>query len=270
MTSNISYPEKKMLYKICDFLIKKKLTREGKGIRNSLTIKLQDFSPVFNSNETADFEIEELKEELEGLGRVIRKNEFPPVEIENKEILDNFLNNFKQNESIVLLYERLEIEKYVQKLREGDKRRKEGTDHDKLIFENLEGKCRFKYKGKEMTIKQREKTGSIELNICLLMFKCPIIYSSERTGKKETIYSEKEKYKIGDKIQSSALLEIILAGTGNDSSIPNNDKMRPIRDAVGNINKSARKKIGIDILNHTGQEVFVINKKRVKVIQFKS
>ena len=74
--SNISYPEKKMLYKICDFLIEKKLTREGKGMRDPLTIKLQDFSSVFNLNETTDFEIEELKKELERLGRVIKKTSF--------------------------------------------------------------------------------------------------------------------------------------------------------------------------------------------------
>ena len=265
-TSNISYPEKKMLYKICDFLIEKKLTPEGKGIRRPLTIKLQEFSSVFNLNEDTNFEIEELKKELERLGEVIRKNEFPPLEIKNKKNLKDFSDNFRQNKSIVLLYERLEIEKYVQKLREGDKRRKEGADYNKLIFENLEGKCRFKYKGKEMTVKQREGTGSIGLNICLLMFKCPIIYSSEGTGKKETIYSEKENYKIGDKIQSSALLEIILIRTGNDSAIPSNDRTRPIRDSVRNINKSAQKKFGIDILNHTGQEVFVINKKQVKVM----
>lgn len=261
---NSTYPEKVIIYDLCQFLIGKKLTPEGRGLRRPISIKLQDFSPVLKLDQIQNTEhlkkVKDLEYELEQLSyENIPETLTPLIEIGNKKnIFKNFSQNFRRNKEIILTYERSGIEKYIECLKVGDKIRSEGENYNRLIFAYQNRKGIFSYKNKQMEIRLNEKSKSIRLNVCLLMFGYPANYNQERIGEQIDIYSEYPNYQKGNKVHVEALTQLILLREDeeNRNLLPHHDNFRQIRDAVRGINAAAKIKLGIEnIFNYKDQEI---------------
>ena len=151
------------------------------------------------------------------------------------------------------------IDKYLNKIMQSEEEIKQGEKYNKLVFEKKNGKWEFRYKGKRMWVRQNERTKSVSLNICLLMFGYPVTYITGNSIEGEEGPSI-PNYQGGDKVHVGVLRELILIrGEYNYNPPPENDKFRPIRDAIGNINKSAQNKLGLKkIFKYSDQEVWVV------------
>ena len=111
-----------------------------------------------------------------------------------------------------------------------------------------------------MWVRQNESTKSIRLNICLLMFKCPVTYIIVNSTEKKERPSIPD-YRKGNKVHADILRELILIRGENDyNPPPKNDKFRPIRDAVRDINDSAKNNLRIKIFEYKDQEVRIVKK----------
>ncbi len=104
----------------------KKLTTDGKGIRRPISIKMQEFKCLIpnweKSNLSIQSYIEDIMEELENLAvNETINNESKLLIIKNPKILDDIAKSCRQNKEITLVYERLEIKEYLNKLEKGDK-----------------------------------------------------------------------------------------------------------------------------------------------------
>lgn len=261
---NGTYPEKVIIYDLCRFLIGKKLTPEGKGLRRPMEIKLQSFNSVLKLDQIQNTterlkKINDLKHELEQLScENIPETLIPLIEIKNADIFDDFSNNFEQNKEIILIYDRLGIEKYHKFLQAGDQRRTEGENYDKLV---LDCSGKFKYRGKEMIVRENESKGSLHLNLCLLMFGHPLTFIDEETGGKIDIFCDSvyEEYKIGDPVNADLIIELIINKRERlQSPTVQADKFRPIRDTVRNLNKRAKSELGMQIFEYKNLNVKVI------------
>ncbi len=269
MPDNIR-PEKIILYKLCQFLIALKLDPvRGKGVNRPITIKLKEFFVIFETvnDTTIEMHMNKLKEELMGLieQEISTKNN-PLIQINDKEIFNDFLHNVQNDKEIILTYQSLELENYLNILKEGDARRTVGENYNRLIFTYQNGKGFFSYKGKIMKVRKNEKTKSIRLNICLLLFKLPATHLISRdtlnsqTAEEVDIFSEYPNYQVGDKVHAGSLVDIILIREDEENRImlPAHDNFRQIHDAVRGINSNAKINLGIKkIFNYADQDVSV-------------
>ena len=152
------------------------------------------------------------------------------------------------------------IDEFLKQIIKSEKEKKQGANFNKLIFEEINGKWYLKYKGKEKWVRENEMTKSISLNICLLMFGYPVTYIKDPSKKRPDIFSDYLNYQEGSKIHVDVLRELILIrGEKDYDPPPKNDKFRPIRDAIGGINKLAKNELGLEkIFEYKDQEVWIV------------
>jgi hypothetical protein len=154
---------------------------------------------------------------------------------------------------------------YVIEKREGpEPKAKKGG----LIFDEKENK--FKYQGKEMRVMISEKSKSIRLNLCLLMFGHKATYINERArpdndiARRLDICSLRGYYKKGDKIHVEELADLIwiksdinIGENSSDACLLIKMASRKIRDAVEGLNTRSMSKFKIKIFRYKNQEVWV-------------
>ena len=119
-------PEKRLLFNLCLFLVNKKLTSKGRGIRRPLSIKMKDFKCLFQPGQINPIiltsELENIKKELKNIAKTETNDlGLKLLVINNPSVLNNITRSYNQNKEIVLIYKRLEIEKYLNDLKLGDK-----------------------------------------------------------------------------------------------------------------------------------------------------
>ena len=130
--------EKRLLFKLCYFLMDKKLTLAGKGIRRPLSIKMKDFKCLFQPGQINSIilasELEDIKEELKNIVKT-ETNNFGSklLVINNPDVLNNIIESYNQNKEIILTYKRLEIKDYLEKLKKGD------GEEERRVRENSSG-----------------------------------------------------------------------------------------------------------------------------------
>ena len=94
------YPEKKFLYKLCDFLIRIRLSKEGMGRSRPITVPLKKFKPLLATVPNQEAQIEELQHELQALVEEKDHNDLPLLTVDNADIFQNFAENYKENKGI--------------------------------------------------------------------------------------------------------------------------------------------------------------------------
>ena len=244
--------DKEPLYKLCNFLSQARLNQIG--IDNPISIPLHDFGTVFpDAQELSGEQIERIKTEIKRLAA----ETLVKLVIQNPEIIDNFEDNFKRNLPISLSYQRQNIEDYINRLRTGDIRIEEGADFDRLIFNHA--KKQFEYQGKIMKVRKNEKTKSIRLNICLLLYGKPLTYLTH-DGEETDIYDDRvhDDYEPGDPVHFDTVKNFILV-RGELTEIRNASagQFKQITDAISDLNEDAESKLNIKIFNYEDQEVWL-------------
>ncbi|MDD2325328.1 MAG: hypothetical protein PHW63_04905 [Alphaproteobacteria bacterium] len=263
MPDEAHFEEKKLLYRLCRFLISKKTTAAGKGISRPIEIKLKDFVPVLFSDTLLDDEIIMLKKELEGLAQETKDNDNPLFKCPDLGSKRNFIAKFRDNGKITLTYKRVELEEYFEKLKEGDAIREQGENYIKLLLEKINGIWTFKFKGKYMPLIQRTGSKDLILNICLWMFEKEATFTlfyDDSDHKVDISTAEGyEDYEIGDGVNLADLAQFLISGEILDEDrLTANDKHKPIRDAITGLNKRAKDIFEREIFRLANQEISVI------------
>ena len=109
---------KELIYKLCDFLIERRRSFSGSGLRTPLHIRLSEFRRLFeysNDAENEERRIEEIKERIDILrSDTVRNNkgEFPLIIVQNPEVLNSFYDNFRNDLEILISCSSEDLEKY--------------------------------------------------------------------------------------------------------------------------------------------------------------
>ena len=141
----------------------------------------------------------------------------------------------------------------------------ENPKSDQLVFDVAHR--RFTYKGKIFQFRKNERTKSMNLNLCLLLYNQPLTYSDD-PDEPLTIQSELHGYIPGDAVHVDIITELLITrgdkGYGrlkdaDGSTIRkfNSKCYRKIRDAVRHINTRAKSKLGITIFKYEDQDVYL-------------
>ncbi|OGD71526.1 MAG: hypothetical protein A2655_03590 [Candidatus Yanofskybacteria bacterium RIFCSPHIGHO2_01_FULL_43_42] len=244
-------PEKRLLYPLCGFLIQKKLSEEGKGLRRPLHIRLQDFGSLFGGRRPTVGQINQLKAELVGLAGDM---DGKLLEIVNRrQVFTNFTRSYRENIALILKYKRSDLENYVAELREGDRLRFEGASSNRLTFSSQDHQ--FRFRGRSMWVRQSERGIPVRLNICLLMFRHSVA-DPEHQGEEQNLESQVAGYRVGHPVNYDALYQLIFTRRGEEG--PRDDKFRPIRDAIIGLNRRAHSSLHRYIFEQENQSVRVI------------
>ena len=261
MTLETNHPEyKTLLYQLVNFLISKKLSKEGVGVKRPMGIPLKDFSALLSYAESDDgkqAEIKKLKLELQGIAGEEDKSGESILKINNPDIFDDFSDNFDSNKKIILVYSRKALEKYKSDLFDGDAII---TNKDKLIFDA--DKQEFKLNNKTITINKSEK--NIRANLCLLMYGYKNLgidrnqYTIKEYAERFQDWSSYNDYSPGDDVELD-LLKLMLLGI--EENINNSGELedRQVTDAIRGINERAEKGLQREIFSHSNRTIKLLN-----------
>jgi hypothetical protein len=150
------FNEKQYQFKLCKFLIDQR-KKHKRGVKNTISFKLQEF-PLLDKELKLIENMEDLKKELEELV------EEEVIQIKNPEILKDLnilTNNYLDNEEIKIKYDRIDIEKFLERANPEQK-------PDIFYLEKFEedNKIKIYYNKKEVSFKFYSIRGAL----CMLMF----------------------------------------------------------------------------------------------------
>lgn len=260
MPQEAHFDEKKLLYRLCYFLIEKRLSKEGKGLYRPITIELKEFCRVAHGysddmNNVTDHQITEFFEELKKMEDDEDKNNNQVIKIESlSDSNEDLINSFRNNKEITLRYKRRVIEDYLDEIRESDLLRIDTEKYKKLRLELIGDSYVFKYKGKKMSLKNSRI--KIVLNICLLMFENQATFNMG--DHRATINDAVNDYEIGEEIDIGDIIELLEKGEEIERTINYDRKKESIRVALYRINKRAKKELGREIFSHKNEQISII------------
>ena len=112
---------KQPMYKLCDFLMIKRTSREGRGLMTTISFPLVEFNALFDyiegSNEEKINEIKSILVVLDDDTVIIDGAEQKIITILNPDILNSFLESYQNNELLKIRYTSENVEAYQSKLR---------------------------------------------------------------------------------------------------------------------------------------------------------
>jgi hypothetical protein len=261
-TIESNHPDyKTLLYQLVDFLIEKRLSKEGKGINRPISIPLSELKHLLSyasGGSEYDVKVTELKDELLGLAEETNENEKQILIIKNPEVLEGLSENIEANKNIILAYTRKAMEKYKADSFEGDALTR---SRNKLIFDK--DKHAFIFNNKSFTIRKSKQ--NVRLNLCLLMYghknlginqnQYTIIEFAQRFG----YWSTYDDYKPGEDVELD-FLKIMLLGIEDNIDDPRELDDRPVTDAILGLNKRAEKEFGRKIFKYSNRTVRLLNR----------
>lgn len=248
-------PEKIRYHELCQLLLERRRTEIGSD--DPIPFSFNDFvnlAPDHNPEQLDNARLEEINNHLKKLASSTDENNQKFLFIENPELLNNFVANMRAGESIILKYksERLASHKsYLQKL---DDQSDATATENNLVFDPVNHT--FSYNGKRMRVLEQSRSVPVRLNLCLLLFNHSVCDIDNENPGEANIRNEYSDYELGADVHYDALYELIYIRRGEEG--PQNDKFRPIRDAINDLNKRAENELGIKIFEQQNQIIRVV------------
>lgn len=234
------YPEKRLIYKICEFLLE--VRRKKPGLGTKLQVRLQDMETLleYATSTTSEDKINELGQRLSDLDeeRFGDHVDRRVIEILDASILEDFLEKFKANEILLFRCLSQDLEDYILELK---RRTQNAISANQLVgsvgLEQIDnGRIRITLDDRVMKINKTKKHNfDLSISMVRLMHGDPVSLN----GKNISI----NNYERGNHISYGDLLGPLRGIEGepdNQSSI----NERTIKDAVRNLNPRASKKLG--------------------------
>jgi hypothetical protein len=234
------YPTKDLRYKICEFLIDKRIKTPGLG--NILKIKgeeirdLLEFAITSNGNTREDVFIEELihiEDEV--------FNDTKLLIIENKEVLNNFDQWIRGGSVLKVRCDSKMLENYISELK----------NRTRVALRNLglaeikplpSGGIEVILGDKEMKVHMTKKH-DFNLYITIIQLTSGAVITMN--GNERIL---EKNYKKGDHISYNQLLEILRSIEGNENTDESKINDKSIKDAIRYINSRAETELGISLL----------------------
>jgi len=230
------YPEKTLIYQICKFLSDKK--RKITGLGGPLSFKLKEFEGLFEfaKGDNHDKKIMFFYDALsilnhESFGVDLDRNVINIFNLPDKE---NFINNFNNNDSIVIEYLTENLDDYVEKLK----------GRTRVAIRNLglvelvclpSGGVNIILGDKKMSIgKSKINNFNLSSSIVKLMYGGSVTILGD-------IFSLEDDYKRKEFINFIDLSYVISKIVDNDNQ---SVVLKSVKDAVSNLNERSIKELG--------------------------
>ena len=203
------------IYKLCDFLLEKRTSREGRGLGTTISFPLVELSTLFDYiNGNIDEKLNELKSILEILNDddvTVNGVKQRIITIVNTDILNSFLESYQNNELIKIRYNSEHVEAYQSELRkrtEALKRRRGGIS----VETTSSGGALISVGAKVMETRPRDSAYPVGPHIILLLAGNIIPLSSGPISIKS--YSQEndgfyDDYERGDSVEIDYLQRIL-------------------------------------------------------------
>ena len=263
VVNNYTVNHKTLRYQLLYFLIRIKEGPQGEGIREPVSIPLQNFKEILGyiDGDTEEEKIGKLGLKLKSLtGEPDLTGKSKLLISATPQIFNDFAVNFSNNKEIKLIYDRKQLIAYEAELQERDR---EIAKANNVVFDPIGLKLHFQ---DEFTRFKKNGKYSFTSNVCSLLFGHSIIQTSIQ-GKMLTLKNvsnisggkyEYNDYKLGDKVYIDAIKFLIMAteapGGEIDCELINRMvaklKNKKITDAIGGINSQTREKFGFEIINY--------------------
>ncbi|MFZ3011420.1 MAG: hypothetical protein WA060_00240 [Minisyncoccia bacterium] len=111
---------KEPIYRLCDFLLQKKYSAEGRGLNRPLSFRINELANIFEHSGNEEEEMKKIKTELYGLSTetiITESGKQNVIEILNFETLELFLENFRNNVEVRIGCTSKNLEIYQKELR---------------------------------------------------------------------------------------------------------------------------------------------------------
>jgi hypothetical protein len=111
---------KEPIYRLCDFLLQKKLTREGRGLDRPFSFRINELADFLEQDSNNEEKMKALKTELHGLSTdtvMTKDGKQNVIEILNFETLEFFIENFKNNVPVSIRCTSENLEMYQKELK---------------------------------------------------------------------------------------------------------------------------------------------------------
>jgi len=258
---------KKPIYKLCDFLLRKRQSFSGRGLRRPISFHLNELNELFeyidNNNEIEKIKI--IGDELKGLSTdtiLLEGQEKKVIEILNLEVFESFVENFGNNTILKINCTSEYLEMYQIELRKRTEALKRKIEGVQVSATTNDGAC-IDSGTKKMTIRKRDANQiPIAPYLVLLLagkslsLSCgPLSISSFSLRQRGGEYEDYEK---GDFVGIDFLQKIFSFIDGN--SPPDQNiffERKKLTDSLRGINKNSRseKVFGVDIFKIEGGSV---------------
>lgn len=111
---------KEPIYRLCDFLLQKKYSTEGRGLNRPFSFRVNELANIFEHSGNEEEEMRKIKTELYGLSTetiMTESGKQNVIEILNFETLELFLENFRNNVEVRIRCTSENLEMYQKELR---------------------------------------------------------------------------------------------------------------------------------------------------------
>ncbi|MFA4975344.1 MAG: hypothetical protein WC839_01855 [Candidatus Paceibacterota bacterium] len=111
---------KEPIYRLCDFLLQKKYSTEGRGLNRPFSFRVNELANIFEHSGNEEEEMKKIKTELYGLSTetiMTENGKQNVIEILNFETLELFLENFRNNVEVRIGCTSKNLEIYQKELR---------------------------------------------------------------------------------------------------------------------------------------------------------
>jgi hypothetical protein len=175
-------------------------------------------------------------------------------------VFRKFPVKFRANVPITLVYKRADLENYIKELKAGDDLRSVGRDYNNLIFDT--NTKDFHFHGETLWIREQGHSLPVRLNLCLLLWGHQVcdadaVSAIDRPSQQAVdLFREYPEYEIGADVQYDVLYDLIFSRRNVEG--PANDRFRPIRDAVDQLNQRFEGKWQIKPFEQENQIVRVV------------